>query len=397
MPRHRLKSAFVSFGKELNQSSRFVASGMGAPSIFIVLLLGIIAQYIDPGNGAFTENNLRDPLVRRYGITACPDNIYFDSSSFDLSASSIVANGQACTSGELRVAISPERATSGGELAEYLSASPGAGQVVGLDVVENIECPDVSFDDRAYFTLVNTDDNVTIDFPTVFSRNDTLLQAALASPKYTFVQGVVHVVINSICLYTELTTAEFDSQRGEACFPRGASVAMADGSVQSVENLRVGDAVAINDKKRDLVVDSSILMSTIIGWTHFNAARVSKFVHIVVQNGFALTVSPGHYVYADDRLVPARAVHAGMRMRMAVSPDSPAISITTVWRMGLYNPQTLHGDIIVDGFVCSTYTEAVPALTAHALLAPVRLANHLNVDILPWLDLVFSRFADDIR
>jgi hypothetical protein len=40
--------------------------------------------------------------------------------------------------------------------------------------------------------------------------------------------------------------------------------------------------------------------------------------------------------------------------------------------VGLYNPQTLHGDIVVDGVRASTYTEAVDPVFAHAVLAPVR-------------------------
>lgn len=39
---------------------------------------------------------------------------------------------------------------------------------------------------------------------------------------------------------------------------------------------------------------------------------------------------------------------------------------------GLYNPQTLHGDIVVDGMLVSTYTKTVPPQGAHALLTPLR-------------------------
>lgn len=41
---------------------------------------------------------------------------------------------------------------------------------------------------------------------------------------------------------------------------------------------------------------------------------------------------------------------------------------------GLYNPQTVLGDIVVDGFLATTYTSAAKAEVAHALLAPVRAA-----------------------
>ena len=39
---------------------------------------------------------------------------------------------------------------------------------------------------------------------------------------------------------------------------------------------------------------------------------------------------------------------------------------------GLYNPHTLHGDVVVDGVLTSTYTGVVHPALAHALLAPLR-------------------------
>ena len=43
--------------------------------------------------------------------------------------------------------------------------------------------------------------------------------------------------------------------------------------------------------------------------------------------------------------------------------------------VGLFNPQTKHGDIVVDGVRVSTYTHAVHRNMAHAMLAPFRLAR----------------------
>lgn len=60
-------------------------------------------------------------------------------------------------------------------------------------------------------------------------------------------------------------------------------------------------------------------------------------------------------------------------MRLAFDPDSPVVAVEPIWRVGMYNPQTRHGDIVVNGFVVSTYTEAVRTPTiAHALMTPVR-------------------------
>ncbi len=54
------------------------------------------------------------------------------------------------------------------------------------------------------------------------------------------------------------------------------------------------------------------------------------------------------------------------------------LAVDTVWERGLYNPQTAAGDIVVDGFVASTYTTFASPRAAHALLAPLRLAASLG-------------------
>lgn len=344
------------------------------------LILSIWSALIVQALGEFTEQDLSGPYVRRYGLSACPSSLYFDSSSLNLTATSLVVNGQDCTSGEFRVSLSPRSAPSGGELAEYLSASPGVGELVGIEVVDPLQCPSALFEDRAYFVLTKTEQNVTVDWRVVFSRNDTVLQSASDSSTYIFVAGVAHIVINSLCLYSTLTEEEFDRQRGEACFSRGALVATSPGGTRKIEQLRKGDVVTVS-------ADKHHSRSPVVGWTHYNPTAISPFVCIIVGNGRVLHVSPGHFVYANDRLLPARLVRPGMRMRMMPPPDSLAVSVSHVWRVGLYNPQTKHGDIVVNGFICSTYTEAVAPLSAHALLAPVRLLSTVGIDVLaviPW-------------
>lgn len=54
-----------------------------------------------------------------------------------------------------------------------------------------------------------------------------------------------------------------------------------------------------------------------------------------------------------------------------------------MWPLGLgraltFNPQTLDGDILVDGIVTSTYTTAVAPRVARAVLSPLRLLYTLD-------------------
>ncbi len=56
---------------------------------------------------------------------------------------------------------------------------------------------------------------------------------------------------------------------------------------------------------------------------------------------------------------------------------------------GLYNPQTAHGNIVVDGVLCSTFTSAIHPLLAKTLLLPLVLASKLGL-YLPSLSKAFD-------
>lgn len=89
-----------------------------------------------------------------------------------------------------------------------------------------------------------------------------------------------------------------------------------------------------------------------------------------------LTLTGTHFIYKTDRSVVAAAdVKVGDRLIDGEDGSETDVwKLETVWENGLYNPQTMQGDIVVDGIVSSTYTQAVPQQAAHALLAPVRAA-----------------------
>jgi hypothetical protein len=49
------------------------------------------------------------------------------------------------------------------------------------------------------------------------------------------------------------------------------------------------------------------------------------------------------------------------------------VSVSGEQARGLFDPQTLDGDIVVEGLLASTYTTIVEPALAHAALAPMRL------------------------
>ena len=58
------------------------------------------------------------------------------------------------------------------------------------------------------------------------------------------------------------------------------------------------------------------------------------------------------------------------------------LSVSNEVAIGLFNPHTLSGDIMVNGVKTSSYTAAVAPGLAHAALWPVRMMYGLGYDII---------------
>ena len=156
------------------------------------------------------------------------------------------------------------------------------------------------------------------------------------------------------CLYTRLTEEEIDRQRGE-CFPARANVLTKSGA-RNIESVSSGE----------LVWDGA-QWTRVIGWTHRDGAHVGPFIRLLIDDGGQLVLSKGHFLYTDTGLRVAASVKVGMRVSSGF-----VVNVNSVVRKGLYNLQTSSGDVVVNGVRCSTYTDAVEPVTAHALLTPVR-------------------------
>jgi len=155
------------------------------------------------------------------------------------------------------------------------------------------------------------------------------------------------------------------------CFPAAATAELADGRVVAMADLAVGDKVRV------AAGDGPAAFSAVFLFTHKLPTPPRSYVRLTTsEGGAALTASAGHYVYAGGRLVAAAAVAVGDTLQV-VAPGGgwATATVTGVRRVdaaGLYNPQTLHGDIVVDGVRASTFTTAVEPAVASALLAPLR-------------------------
>lgn len=157
-------------------------------------------------------------------------------------------------------------------------------------------------------------------------------------------------------------SSEEDDDDGSACFPSSATVELVDGSTVAMSELSIGDVVKVGPNE----------FSRVFMFTHKMSDTVNKFVKLTTSSGKQLTLTGGHYIYADGSLTAASNVVVGAELRLGNGGVDKVVSIQAGKDSGLYNPQTTHGDIVVNGVVSSTYTTAVEPSFAHAILAPFR-------------------------
>jgi hypothetical protein len=94
------------------------------------------------------------------------------------------------------------------------------------------------------------------------------------------------------------------------------------------------------------------------------------YFHRQIQSipGHEMALTKEHYLHvAGMKLVSAIiALKVGDRLVLGDDQISRIVSLRTEFRSGLYNGQTLHGDIVVNEIRASTYTTAIAPSTAHA-------------------------------
>jgi Hint module len=164
-----------------------------------------------------------------------------------------------------------------------------------------------------------------------------------------------------------------DFEGMSACFPADAAVTLGDGATIRMDRLRVGDVV------RTGVGHAT---SAVFMFTHADGNIRSKFVRLTTTLGQELTLSPSHFLYSNGRVTRAQDVQVGDSLVSAstsAANESRVAKVDRVHGTGLFNPQTMSGDIVVSGLVTTTFTSAVDPALAHALLAPVRTMHRIGL------------------
>ena len=147
-----------------------------------------------------------------------------------------------------------------------------------------------------------------------------------------------------------------------ACFPADSVVLVENGISKRADEIQLGDKIMVGPKQ----------YSQVFGFTHRQKNGYFRFLEFHLSSGSDFRVTPGHYLYVNNELKTARSVRVGDVLKHRKGGFVTVISIDHKLHEGIINPQTVHGDIVVDNIVASTYTDAINPHAAHSLLLPMR-------------------------
>lgn len=156
--------------------------------------------------------------------------------------------------------------------------------------------------------------------------------------------------------------AEPSPSEDSVCFPADAYVEIQNGFKKRIDQVNIGDRLHVGNGH----------YSPVFMFTHKISHVEATFVKLETEARRSVRLTPGHYLHVNGRLASAETVKPGDILILGHGQHTMVTNVSRLSSRGLYNPQTVHGNIVVDGILASTYTRAVQPTTAHALLAPLR-------------------------
>lgn len=170
------------------------------------------------------------------------------------------------------------------------------------------------------------------------------------------------------------------------CFPGHATVKLESGNVKSMRELEVGDRVEVG---RGVYSDVFMFTHKMPDVMHeFVTIRVGSVEKVVAS----VTLTHGHFLYVNGKLTAAGSVVVGDELELVSGERGAVVDISCALHKGLFNPQTVQGDLVVDSVRVATYTTAIQTGVAHSLLAPLRMLYGL----VGWTTSAFEAGADRI-
>lgn len=230
---------------------------------------------------------------------------------------------------------------------------------------------------------------VTLDPKTLPSSAGSTLNSANALSKPTPSPSILPFFGDAYAVYNDMFSGnDFNGRESDvssissdkACFPGDSIVELRGGAMKRMEEVHIGDSLLV----------SCNLYSLVFGFTHRlnNSQIVSKFVRLTIEGQEKpFIATSGHYVYLNEELKTIEEAQIGDVVTLGNGRHAHVIRVSTELHNGLFNFQTIHGDIVVNSVQASTYTKSVEASAAHAGLSIARV-------VYSWLGLQMVSFHD---
>lgn len=330
----------------------------------LLLLLSLFAPL--PALCEFLESDISGSYILEYSNPSCAEKLTISKSSLQIKASEVLLESssceifdstglQPCSGG--RINLQPDILVGTAAQLYFGEHFNETGSFLSGPTSTSFKCECFTIEENAVIVLLKPDFTMQrIRWEDVFI-GDNEIGSASKGGTVDFEKGVKYIIMGSSCFYREL-----ESEDRAACFPGNSRVVLQDGAVKPMSQVCIGDRVQVGPGK----------YSSIFGWTHCDKDSIARFVRVTLSGGEALVATGGHYVYVKGGLKRMQRVQTGDWMRTSKGGWGKVIGVDREIQRGIFNPQTVHGDIVVNGIVCTTYTEAVEPVVAHALLAPLR-------------------------
>ncbi|KAA8491530.1 Desert hedgehog protein B [Porphyridium purpureum] len=161
------------------------------------------------------------------------------------------------------------------------------------------------------------------------------------------------------------------------CFPASSTVQTLERGRVRMQDLRVGEHVLTQPQ----VYEKVLFFGHRVQHARFHFTRL-VWQEEGRQRSGALLLSASHKLLVNGRMEPAASVQIGDQLEVLNDePHAAAIArvraVEQVSAVGLFNPHTASGRIVVDEVVASCYTTSMPDRVAHAMLGPVRVVEWL--------------------
>lgn len=314
----------------------------------------------------FTASDIQDDYSLRAGSESeCVGRLRFEDDDLVIAPDNIFLGKEECAGGSINL---EDTSITNTVTAFFREKEGTVGSILAGQVTAEIQCATNKIAAGTIVVLVKPDEELDDAKFTDFVDEDSGIAQNSDDGDFDFKEDRKYVFLGDQCMYALTNLAD----RAE-CFPGDATVTLESGQVKTMAQVRLGDRV--------LVADGTY--SDVFAWTHNTAKSALSYVSVETDVGRRLVATGGHYVYVDGAVVKMNDVRKGMVMRTAEGTEATITKVDKVKAKGLYNPQTMHGDIVVNGLVATTYTSTIQPGMAHALLAPIRAAYKVVRDALP--------------